>query len=136
MLLDAPARSHINDLTGNLARADLMHQLKLEQQLQTAEGDAATQLKQDLQDSKDAVIELCNMHSNPCLSAPRLNSYSSTPSFPPVIAHAAMPWVLSSLVITAHAQDIKPPPGLTDSMPNTSRDFASVISRRGPPSRV
>ena len=143
MLLDAPSYSRysqITNLQGTIARADLMHQLGLEQQLQNAKdsGDSNVieQLEQELQDSQDAADDLCSTHSNPQLAGPELQSFSTKPSFPPVISPLTSPRLLVSSDNESFARIIKPPPEWPDVSHACLLQASTEVSRRGPPAHI
>ncbi|MHC4841717.1 MAG: hypothetical protein ACYTDT_12335 [Planctomycetota bacterium] len=134
MLLDAPARSRISDLSGSLARAEVMHQLDLEQRLQHADDESASEIRQDLEDSKQAIDDLRDMQVNPQIAGPELESFQTRPSFPPIIE--AQRFVTSLIASDArnHAQLVKPPPVWSAYRAlSRYRISAANISRRGPP---
>ncbi len=140
MLLDAPSYSRysrITNLQGTIARADVMHQLGLEQQLQNAKdignSKVIEQLEQELQDSQDAADDLCRMHSNPQLAGPELQSFNTKPSFPPVITLLASPSLLVNSDNESFARSIKPPPEWPDISQASILQASTEVSHRGPP---
>lgn len=140
MLLDTAsitARTQITDLQATIARADLVHQLALEKELADADATRATELLEDLQDSKEAVDDLNGLQSIPLITAPELNPSSIVFAYHPLIPSVSVLHPLIAPNADSLARRVIPPPHCLQQLALEQLNYSiGSISRRGPPACV